>query len=193
MDADHLSDEHLVVLVQAGQQEALAQLYDRYGRAVYGLALRLLQDTAQAEEVTQDVFVNLWMKASSFRPEKGRVVSWLLAMGHHRAVDQLRKRNREQSMQGVLLKEALLGGESAGENPVEAAQRSEEAQQVRSALTTLPQEQQEVVVLAYYHGFTQVEISQRLRQPLGTVKTRMRLAMHKLRAMLAQRGAPNEV
>ena len=186
MPYDELGDEELVMLVSLGEREALGQLFTRHARAVFGLALHFLRDPNRAEEVTQEVFINLWNKAGKFRPERGRFVPWLLTTAHHRTIDELRRNKRER---GAITEVARveLGTTSPEEGPAERAERLEDSQVVREALDILPQEQQQVVVLAYYNGYSHSEIAQILDQPLGTVKTRMRLAMQKLRASMALR------
>ena len=182
---DDPSDEQLVTLVTQGEAQALGALYDRHSRAVYGLVLHMLRDHARAEEMTQEVFLNLWLKARTFRSDRGSFRTWLMTVSHHRVVDELRRDNRQQNTLAEAGRELLVTGIVSLDTPEAGAQRSEEGAAVRLALSTLPSEQKEVVELAYYNGFSQSEIAQRLHQPLGTVKTRMRLAMQKLRAALA--------
>ena len=186
MSYDALGDEELVVSVSLGNRDALGELYTRHSRAVYGLALHFLRDTNRAEELTQEVFINLWNKADKFRPERGRFLPWLLTTAHHRTIDELRRDKRDR---GAMTEIARFGlsNNSTEEGPAERAERLENSQVVREALDILPQEQQQVVILAYYNGFSHSEIAHILDQPLGTVKTRMRLAMQKLRASMALR------
>ena len=186
MPYDTLGDEELVTLMTLGEREALAELYARHARAVFGLILHMLKDTTRAEEVTQEVFLNLWQKAKMFRPERGKFLTWLLTSAHHRTIDELRRDGRFRSALEEVARMAQVGGSNEeDESPVDRAQRLEEAEVVRKALDVLPPEQQQVVMLAYYSGYSQLEIAEGLKQPLGTVKTRMRLAMQKLRASLA--------
>lgn len=185
MPYDELPDEQLVVLVTRGEHQAFAALYDRHGKAVFGLAIHMLRDRLRAEEVSQEVFLDVWRNAAAFRPEKGSFHTWLMAISHHRVVDELRRHRRRETTLEEAGREALVSQGASLDSPDTEALRSEEAQAVRKALDGLPSEQCRVVEMAYYHGLTQSEIAQRLQQPLGTVKTRMRLAMQKLRAALA--------
>ena len=183
----HLEDEALVGLVVAREEAALEALYDRYGRRVYSLALTMLHDPGAAEEVTQEVFLSVWRRAASFSKERGRLVTWILSIAHHRAVDALRSRRRRTQQDGPLDERVERSfADTLGESPDNAAVLQEEGHYVRQALRELPAEQQRVLVLAYYHGLTQGEIAQKLGHPLGTVKTRMRLGIHKLRQSLEE-------
>lgn len=185
MPYDELSDGQLVTLVTQKDSEALGALYDRHGKAVYGFAIHMLRDPAKAEEVTQEVFLNLWLKAGTFRPDRGSFHTWLMTMSHHRVVDEIRRDHRQQNTLAEAGRELLVSGITPTDSPEAGAQRSEEGTAIRNALKALPPEQKQVVELAYYQGLSQSEIAERLKQPLGTVKTRMRLAFQKLRAALA--------
>jgi RNA polymerase sigma-70 factor (ECF subfamily) len=181
----HMEDELLLGLIAAGDQRALGALYDRYARRVYSLAVAILRDSGAAEEVAQEVFFKVWQRAASFDPQRGRPSTWLLSVAHHQAVDTLRRQRRRYHREAPWTLEVEdLPGTKRGEAPEEAAVLNEEGHRVREALGRLPPEQQQVIALAYFQGFTQAEISHRLRQPLGTVKTRMRLGMQKLRHAL---------
>lgn len=182
MEYAHLEDEALVGRVVAGEEAALEALYDRYGRRVYSLALTMLHDPGAAEEVTQEVFLSVWRRAASYRKERGRLATWILSIAHHRAVDALRSRRR-RTQQDEPMDERMERSfaDVLTESPDNAAVLQEEGHYVRQALQELPPEQKKVLVLAYYHGLTQGEIAQKLGHPLGTVKTRMRLGIHKLR------------
>ena len=182
MEYAHLEDEALVGRVVAGEEAALEALYDRYGRRVYSLALTMLHDPGAAEEVTQEVFLSVWRRAASYRKERGRLATWILSIEHHRAVDALRSRRR-RTQQDEPMDERMERSfaDVLTESPDNAAVLQEEGHYVRQALQELPPEQKKVLVLAYYHGLTQGEIAQKLGHPLGTVKTRMRLGIHKLR------------
>lgn len=161
---------------------AFEELYDRYSRAVYSLALRMLGNPQAAQEVAQEIFLHIWRGAGEFAPKRGSVRSWLLSLAHHRAVDALRR-------QRVRTAEPLPEGNpliSVAGDVVEQVIRGVERASVRSALTALSLEQRESIVLAYYGGYTQQEIAARLRIPLGTVKTRIRDGMLRLRTVLVQ-------
>lgn len=179
------TDEELIGLVSAGELSALDDLYSRHSRAVYGFVYYLLRDPAKAEEVTQEVFVNVWQKATSYRAERGSFTTWVMTMAHHKAIDELRRTQRHRSAMENLTRHAAIEGEAVEGTPYESAQRAEAAEAVQRALQSLPQEQRQAIVLAHYHGYTQSEIADRLEQPLGTIKTRMRLGLRKLRTALA--------
>ena len=181
-----LDSEALLGLVVIGRPEALEALYDRYSRPVYSLVLGLLREPAIAEEVTQEVFLRIWMRSSSFKPQSGKAKTWILSIAHHRAIDRLRQqrhRQRESPLEEFLEGERQIGTE-AGEVEHTAIQR-EEGERIQGGLNQLPEEQRQVLVLGYFRGFTQAEISKGLNIPLGTVKTRMRLGIQKLRQSLA--------
>ena len=170
----------LIAQVAAGDAEALGRLYDVYGGLAYGLAKRLLHDAPLAQEVVQDAFLAIWRHARRFDPKRGSVRPWLLTVVHHRCVNLLRD-GRAKGM-GIVLAETEPPPEPDGVwHPV--AQRLA-ALDLRQALMTLPNEQREVVLLAYFDGFTHQQIAAQLGLPLGTVKGRMRLALRKLRAVL---------
>ena len=170
--------------VQQGRREALAGLYDRYSGRVYGMAMQKLQDPAEAQDVMQDVFVTIWKKATTFQPDRGMVQSWLLTTAHHRIIDRLRRETRTREAMESIVADPLFMESAEQPSPASEAERSEEAGEVRQALLVLPVDQREVIVLGYYHGLSQTEISDRLKLPLGTVKARTRLAMEKLRRFL---------
>jgi RNA polymerase sigma factor (sigma-70 family) len=174
----HLSDEALVALCARSEQTALAELYDRYGRPAYGLALRVLRDESLAEDAVQDAFMAVWKTASRFVPEKGKASTWILTLVHRRAVDVVRReqRRRADSLEGV----AEQGGGAADEEAWLRLQR----ERVQSALRQLPDQQREALELAYYGGFTQSELAERLGQPLGTIKSRMFIGLTRLRELL---------
>ncbi len=185
-DYQDLESEALLGLVVIGRAEALEVLYDRYSRPVYSLVLGLLREPAIAEEVTQEVFLRVWMKASSFKSESGKAKTWILSIAHHRAIDRLRQgRNRQkESPLDELLESGWQMGTEAGAIE-KTAILQEEGEHIQEGLSQLPEEQRQVLVLGYFRGFTQAEIAKGLNVPLGTVKTRMRLGIQKLRQSLA--------
>ena len=183
-----ITDEQLMIDVQQGHQAALSALYDRYVNRVYGMALQKLTNPAEAEDITHDVFVNLWQRSSTFQPAKGSLPSWLLTVAHNRIIDALRRRRRSSEAHEAIARDPVAVSETAHEDTAAIAEQNEEAQQVRRALETLPDDQREVINLSYYEGYSQSEISQRIQVPLGTVKSRMRLAMDKLRGELRPSG-----
>lgn len=179
MKISSLEDEALIYLVAQQHREALGELYDRYNRLVYSLALYMVGDSSAAEEITQDAFTRLWAQAASYRPEQAKVKTWLVTITRNRAIDELRRRKVRPT--AVLLEEAWNVSENNFEEKVDS--RAQQVR-VREALNELPVEQKQVMLMAYFGGYSQAEISNALAMPLGTVKTRMRLAMQKLRRLL---------
>jgi len=176
----HLSDEALPALVARGDESALAELYDRFGRVAYGLALRIVRDQTLAEDAVQDAFLAAWRTAVSFDPGRGKASTWLLTLVHRRAVDVVRREERRRTE--ALDAEPLAGGESTDET----AEVREERRRVQAALAQLPPDQRQALELAYYGGLSQSELAERLGVPLGTVKSRMFAALARLRDLLAE-------
>jgi len=173
--------------VAAGDRQALADLYARYSRLIYSFAVKVAGDTALAEDVVQDVFMRIWRGAGQFDPERGRLSSWMLQITRNRALDLLRSRGRTRPAGGP--EDLALQGPQHLDDPSEGLAT---AIQVREALSTLSVEQRQAVDLAYFHGLTHQEIAERTGIPLGTIKSRLRLALVNLRRNL-QAGAPEEV
>jgi RNA polymerase sigma factor (sigma-70 family) len=178
----HLSDEALVLLAARSEQSALAELYDRYSRPAYGLALRVLHDDALAEDAVQEAFLSLWRTASRFVPERGKASTWILTLVHRKAVDIVRREQRRRTDALGEETEAPTGG--ADDEAWLRLQR----ERVQSALRQLPDQQREAIELAYYGGFTQSELAERLGQPLGTIKSRMFSGLTRLRELLDDPG-----
>ena len=178
----HLSDEALLALASRSDEAALGELYDRYGRVAYGLALRILRDRALAEDAVQEAFLAVWRSAGSFLAEQGKPSTWILTLVHRRAVDLVRREERRRAE--PLDELAQPTGEATDEEAWLRAQR----QVVQEALRKLPAEQREALELAYYGGFTQSELAERLGQPLGTIKSRMFTGLKRLRELLAEAG-----
>jgi RNA polymerase sigma factor (sigma-70 family) len=177
-DLAHLSDEALVALVARGDESALAELYDRIGGIAYGLAFRVLRDEALAEDAVQEAFLALWRTAASFIPERAKASTWILTLVHRRAVDTVRREQRRRA-------EPLEGAPEPTEGSAEeAAWLRLERERVQSALAQLPDQQREAIELAYYGGYTQSELAERLGQPLGTIKSRMFSGLSRLRELL---------
>jgi RNA polymerase sigma-70 factor (ECF subfamily) len=179
-----LPDLDLLELISGRNRDALAELYDRYGRRVFALAVRILNDPVSSEEVTQDVFLSVWRRGSSYSAAKGKFTTWLFSIAHNRTIDELRKRRRDRNRQNDDINDHLHI-ESTEISPLENAVAQSEYAKVRDAMADLPAEQRQVVELSYFKGLTQAEIAERTGQPLGTVKTRMRLALKKLRNALS--------
>jgi RNA polymerase sigma factor (sigma-70 family) len=179
----HLSDEALVALAARSEQSALAELYDRFGRPAYGLALRILRDESLAEDAVQEAFLTLWRTAARFVPERGKASTWILTLVHRRAVDLVR---REERRRADALEQAP---EQVSRNAVdEEAWLRLQRERVQDALRKLPDQQREAIELAYYGGFTQSELAERLGQPLGTIKSRMFMGLARLRELLGEPG-----
>jgi RNA polymerase sigma-70 factor (ECF subfamily) len=181
------ADPELVARMSAGDETALAQLYDRWSRAVHALVVHLVRDGDDAEDILEETFWQAWRQASRYETARGEVGTWLLTIARSRALDRLRARSRlrEEPLTPVLLGDAGVSGGAGGDDPSRRVELMERRILVGNALRTLPQEQRQVLELAYFAGLSQTEIAQRTGQPLGTVKTRMRLAAQKLRDSLA--------
>ena len=173
--------EQLLGLVARGDQPAFERLYDRIAGSVMGVVRRVLRDPAQSEEVTQEVLTEIWRTAARFDPDRGGASTWVLTMAHRRAVDRVRS---AQSATDRDVKVALLDQTPAYDEVVEAVEARLEAEQVRKALDSLTELQREAVRLAYYGGYTQREVSELLGVPLGTIKTRLRDGLIRLRDAL---------
>jgi RNA polymerase sigma-70 factor, ECF subfamily len=178
-DLAHLSDEALVALAARSDETALAELYDRFGRIAYGLALRVVRDPSLAEDVVQEAFLSVWRSAGRFVAERGKASTWILTLVHRRAVDLIRREEprRAESLEAV----PQAGGDSTEDEAWLGLQRAK----VQEALKRLPDQQREALELAYYGGFTQSELADRLGQPLGTIKSRMFSGLSRLREELA--------
>src|SRR5579884_4060440 len=173
----HLSDEALVALMARSEEVALAELYDRFGRVAWGIAFRVLRDRALAEDAVQDAFLGAWRGAARFAPERGSVRSWLLTLVHRRAVDLVRREERRR-----------VDPEPEDHGRVQRAADDAllrlERERVQAALARLPDRERETLELAYYGGFTQSELAERLGAPLGTIKSRMFSGLAHLRELL---------
>jgi RNA polymerase sigma-70 factor (ECF subfamily) len=185
-DLAHLSDEAVVALAARSDEVAFAELYDRYGSVAYGLALRVLRDETLAQDAVQDAFLAIWRGAARFLPERGKASTWILTLVHRRAVDLVRRENRRRA-------DPLDEREPAAtEAPVEdVAWLRLERERVQEALRKLPDPQREAIELAYYGGFTQSELAERLGLPLGTIKSRMFAGLTRLGELLEQ-GAKDD-
>jgi RNA polymerase sigma-70 factor, ECF subfamily len=180
------ADEDLMPLVEVGDAEAFATLYDRHGRMAYTLAYRMMGEKQQAEDVVQEAFIKVWRSAGGYRVGRGSVRTWILSIVHNSGIDQIRSHARRGRMQDKV--EASAPTSEPSEAFAETW-RNTQQEQVREALKTLPQEQLKILELAYFSGYTHVEIAERLDLPLGTVKGRMRLGLQKIRDFFQARGA----
>ncbi len=179
------TDRGLVARMAHGDENAMGHLYDRLGAPLYALAFRMLGERADAEEVVMDAFMQAWQNAETFDHQRGSVGAWLTVMVRSRAIDRSRARSRQEK------KVVIHGGseEAAGvsmhrEDPSRSVEVTEERRIVIAALGGLPEAQREAIALAYYDGLSQTQIAEKLQLPLGTVKTRVRDGMRKLRSVL---------
>jgi RNA polymerase sigma-70 factor, ECF subfamily len=166
-------------LVPSGDAEAFAVLYDRHSRVAYSLAYRMMGERQAAEDLLQDAFLEIWRRAATYRVERGSLRTWILSIVHNRGIDRLRSLSSRRRTQEKVEAEAPTS------QPSEAfaeTWRNSQREQVRAAMSTLPPEQLKILELAYFSGYTHVEIADMLALPLGTVKGRMRLGLKKIRA-----------
>lgn len=179
------TDEQLMRALTRGEAWAMTAIYERYGRLVFSLALKILNDHGAAEEAVQEVFVKVWERARDFDVSRGKFSSWLTGITHNHAIDELRRRRARPT---AVAEEDALADVAAGDPaPIDMALQSLERRRIIEALQTIPLEQRRCIEMAYFEGYTQLEIAERLREPLGTVKTRMRLGMQKLKSLLQGR------
>jgi RNA polymerase sigma-70 factor (ECF subfamily) len=192
MNLAHLSDEALLALCERGDEDALGELYDRHGGVAYGLALRILRNETLAEDAVQEAFLAVWRTAARFVPEQSAASTWLLTIVHRRAVDLVRREERRRTEPLSEAAEPV-----AHESAADIAWLRLERERVQEALRQLPDEQREAIELAYYGGFTQTELAERLGQPVGTIKSRMFVGLRRLRELLdvqakEQRWSPRQ-
>ena len=174
------ADEALVHALRERNPAALEELYDRHHRTALAVAYRVVGDPSLAEDVVQEAFTAVWKEAASFKEDRGRARAWLLSIVRHRAIDMTRKvsfKRERLSLEDVVV-------HPSGGDPWPQVQQSLDSSQVRKAMASLPQEQSDAITMAYFGGFTNQEVAERLGVPLGTVKGRIRLGMQKLRTSL---------
>lgn len=184
-DLAHLSDEAIVALVARSEELALAELYDRYCDAAHSLARRVVRDSSLADDVVQEAFLSVWRGAARFMPEQATAATWLMTLVHRRAVDLVRReqRRRADSLPNDLDERRADGAGSASD----VVWLRLERERVQEALRRLPDAQRELLELAYYGGFTQVELAERLGRPLGTIKSQMYAGLSQLRELMEAR------
>ena len=185
LDYSEATDERLVGEIERRDSLALEVLYDRHGDVVYSVCLRMVGDAQVAEDLTQEVFLRLWRRPDLYDAKRGRFLTWLLSVARNRGIDERRSRGRRfrHETPPSATAEELLAAVPAADGG-DAAVRSDDRVAVQRALAALPAEQRLAIQLAYFGGYTQQEIAKRLSQPLGTVKTRIRLGLQKLRILL---------
>jgi RNA polymerase sigma-70 factor (ECF subfamily) len=192
VDYTTLQDNELMDRLCSRDLRAFEALYDRYGDLVYSVALRVVGDTYVAEDITQDVFLRVWRRPEQFDLERGKFVTWLLSVARNRSIDERRshgRRLRHEALPSAAEEEDVLPSTHDLDDPALVTLLEDDRQAVRRALEVLPPEQRLAIHLAYFGGMTQQEIANRLGQPLGTVKTRIRLGMQKMRGALDERRA----
>ena len=183
-DYSALDDEELISLIGAQDRRALEEFYARYSGPVYSLAAQMLGDSGAAEEVAQDTFFNVWRRAASYRPDRGKVSTWLFSIAHHRIIDETRRRKRREESQSPQDVQLLAERADDSGDPASFVMKQMRRSKIKEALSDLRPEQRDVVIFAYYGGLTQSEIAKKLGQPLGTVKTRMRLGLRALKEVM---------
>lgn len=194
MNDTSLDDVSLISLIagarRTGEQtDALSALYDRYGRLVYTVAFHIVGDTETAEEITQDVFVRVWEGAHAYRAEVAKVSSWMISITRYRAIDELRRRKvRVEKHQVDWLDDTAFNGLPVQDGPEGDVDSALQRTQVRQAIASLPPEQRQLLGLAFFKGLSHSQIAQAVGEPLGTVKSRIRLAMQKMRDAMRERG-----
>lgn len=180
-----LDDEELMERLGYRDLGAFRALYDRYGNLVYSAALRVVRDAQIAEDMVQEIFLRIWRRPDSYEAKRGRFVTWLTSVTRNRAVDEIRSRGRRYRYETASPEEQERELPAPDRNdPALRAELSDQRRLILAALAQIPAEQRQIIELAYFGGLTQQEIAERLSQPLGTVKTRIRLGMQKLRAAL---------
>lgn len=183
LESAERSDVELLHAVARGDEAALARLYDAYRVILFGLLVRILNSREEAEDILQDVFIQVWRRAKDFDEKRGRPFTWLVTLARSRAIDRLRQLGARQRLATGAAQEQTEMVSDALSDTIRVAQR----ETVRQALAELPEEQRSTLVLAYFDGLTQSEIAAKLNTPLGTIKTRMRSGMIKLRALLGKK------
>jgi RNA polymerase sigma-70 factor (ECF subfamily) len=173
--------EDLIRLVALGDEAAFEELYDAVAPRVFGLVRRVVRDPSQSQEVTQEVFVDIWTQAARFDADRGRAMSWILVIAHRRAVDRVRA---SQSSMDRDLRQGIKEYQESYDDVADTVETTMEAERVHQALETLTAAQQEAIRLAYYGGYTHQEVAELLKIPVGTVKTRIRDGMIRLRDRL---------
>jgi RNA polymerase sigma-70 factor (ECF subfamily) len=178
----------LLTAVARGERASLRALYDRLSAHALAVALRVLGSRSEAEEVVQDVFMDVWARATQFDPARGAARTWILSMARNRAIDRLRSRGAAARAVDGAFAQALTAP-VADATPLEKAEQRQARERIQAALAELPPEQRLVLELGYFEGLSQTEIAERLREPLGTIKSRARAALEKLARVLTTEGA----
>lgn len=187
------ADIDLLHHIMRREEDALGVLYDRHASQLYGLLLRILKEQNEAEDALQEVFMRVWERASTYDESLGSPMVWLTRIARNLAIDRLRSKfGHQRKLEDGLDRHAELQAEEAGASPEHAAHQAQQRRTILTALMALPQEQRVLIESAYFEGFTQSQLAERFRLPLGTVKTRIRSGMMTLRRELEQSGLLNK-
>ena len=185
-------DETLLPRLAAGDRAALDRLYDRYAGPTYALLLRIVADRQLAEDLLQEVFLRVWQRAGSYQVERGRALTWVLSIAHNLAIDEVRRQRRRpqeaEEREDANVTDLLTAVPTAEPGPEQLAWEGQRRAQIVEALQQLPEAQRILIELAYFEGYTQSQLAARLGEPLGTIKTRLRLGVQKLRGLLGEYG-----
>jgi RNA polymerase sigma-70 factor, ECF subfamily len=176
-DNQAVDDMRLVARVRAGDQRALSELYDRYSKVVYGVALRILHDTGAAEDLLQDIFLQLWRKPDAFDSSRGSLAAWLAVIARHRSIDRLRRRRPETDIEDCVIVTAT--------DLRDETERSLVIEKVRVVMNEMAPDQRTAMEMAFFEGLTHTEIAEKTGEPLGTIKTRIRSGLQMLRTRFA--------
>lgn len=183
------SDDEIELMkrIQQRDTEALEELYNLYKRLLFGMVISIVKKREEAEDLLQEIFIQIWSKADSFNPDRGNTYSWIVTVAHNKAIDRIRSKGyKAQKKQSVSIHEPLFSLEGDKHDPMETTIFSDRAELVKKALDEIPEKQRNVIKIAYYRGLTQTEIADHLDIPLGTVKTRTRQGMIKLKRILGE-------
>ena len=189
MDDPRLDDKTLISRIARANADALSVLYDRYNRMVFGIVLHIVGDRETAKEITLDAFARLWEHTGAYDPARAKVTTWLTMIARNRAIDELRRRGVRAEQHSIGWADVPPDAEPRSNGLEARTELSLQREHVRAAVAALPEEQRQVLSMAYFGGYTQREIAEALQQPLGTVKTRIRLAMNRLRDALRDQAS----
>lgn len=183
--ADVQLEVDLIQRISAGDRDAFRELYNRYSGVLYATAFKVLNQHEAASDVLQDVFIQIWDKAAMFDPERGKPLTWAVTLTRNKSIDRLRSTQRRARLGDQLEQEASIFEQFNDRDSIDDVDLAEKSQIVRDAVLKLSQEQRQAIELAFFSGLTQAEIAERLEEPLGTVKARIRRGMMKLRDLIA--------
>lgn len=170
--------------IASGDEEAFEALYDRYARLLYSILLSVVKSPPEAQDMLQETFLHIWRQAKQFDGERGNVYSWLVTLTRNRAIDRLRSKGFRERQQEISVYDTMMLYHASDPSPLDSVTFTEQRERLHKALAQIPVEQRDALMLAYFQGYTQVEIADVLQTPLGTVKTRMRQGLIKLSSLL---------